>query len=87
MHILIAGGAGFIGSHIAEKLILSGHEVVILDGILAKTSGSPDNLTHLQGLRLISEISQRLEFLRASSIESVKQTKPIAFSSIPENFI
>jgi UDP-glucose 4-epimerase len=55
MHILIAGGAGFIGSHIAEKLILSGHEVVILDGILAKTSGSPDNLTHLQGLRLISE--------------------------------
>jgi UDP-glucose 4-epimerase len=55
MHILIAGGAGFIGSHIAEKLILSGHEVVILDGILAETSGSPDNLTHLQGLRLISE--------------------------------
>ena len=55
MYILIAGGAGFIGSHIAERLLLSGHHVVILDGMLDETSGSPCNLAHLHGLRLIPE--------------------------------
>jgi nucleoside-diphosphate-sugar epimerase len=55
MNILIAGGAGFIGSHIAERLLFSGHEVVILDGMLAETSGSPEMIAHLQGFRLIQE--------------------------------
>jgi UDP-glucuronate 4-epimerase len=31
MRILVTGGAGFIGSHLAEKLLAAGHEVVILD--------------------------------------------------------
>src|SRR5881396_48434 len=31
MRILVTGGAGFIGSHLAEKLLARGHEVVILD--------------------------------------------------------
>src|SRR5438067_11326399 len=31
MRILVTGGAGFIGSHLAEKLIAAGHEVAILD--------------------------------------------------------
>src|SRR5512132_1732962 len=31
MRILVTGGAGFIGSHLAEKLLAIGHEVVILD--------------------------------------------------------
>ena len=31
MRIMVTGGAGFIGSHLAEKLLAVGHEVVILD--------------------------------------------------------
>src|SRR6266581_7802322 len=31
MRILVTGGAGFIGSHLAEKLLAAGHDVVILD--------------------------------------------------------
>ncbi len=63
MNILIAGGAGFIGSHIAEKLLLCGHEVVILDGMLGETSGSPDNLAHLHGFRLIPEAVETCQAL------------------------
>jgi UDP-glucose 4-epimerase len=55
MNILIAGGAGFIGSHITEALLKYGHEVVIIDGMLGETSGSLDNLSHIHGFALISE--------------------------------
>lgn len=37
MKYLVTGGAGFIGSHLVDKLILSGHEVVILDNLLSGT--------------------------------------------------
>jgi UDP-glucose 4-epimerase len=42
MRILVTGGLGFIGSHLSEKLLLSGHEVIILDNI---STGSRENLT------------------------------------------
>jgi UDP-glucose 4-epimerase len=41
MRALISGGAGFIGSHLAEALLAAGHEVVILDNF---ATGSPDNV-------------------------------------------
>ncbi len=42
---LITGGAGFIGSHLAERLLERGHRVVVLDDL---SSGSEENLTRLQ---------------------------------------
>jgi UDP-glucose 4-epimerase len=43
---LLTGGAGFIGSHLAERLLELGHEVHVLDDL---STGSIDNITHLQG--------------------------------------
>jgi UDP-glucose 4-epimerase len=43
---LITGGAGFIGSHLAERLLADGHEVSILDNL---STGSIDNIAHLKG--------------------------------------
>jgi UDP-glucose 4-epimerase len=43
---LITGGAGFIGSHLSEALLDSGHEVLILDDL---STGSIDNIAHLKG--------------------------------------
>jgi UDP-glucose 4-epimerase len=43
---LITGGAGFVGSHLAEHLLAGGHEVSILDNL---STGSIDNIAHLKG--------------------------------------
>src|SRR6056297_1802581 len=45
MKILITGGAGFIGSHLADRLIETGHEIYIVDNL---SSGSMDNVKHHQ---------------------------------------
>lgn len=34
--ILVTGGAGFIGSHVAEGLVQRGHQVTVLDGLSAR---------------------------------------------------
>lgn len=44
MRILITGAAGFLGSHLSERLLADGHEVVGMDNFI---TGSPENLAHL----------------------------------------
>jgi UDP-glucose 4-epimerase len=46
MRVFITGGAGFIGSHLADALIARGDSVVILDNM---STGSPKNIARLQG--------------------------------------
>ncbi len=46
MKILITGGAGFLGSHICERLLLEGHEVFCIDNL---SSGSYQNIKRLEG--------------------------------------
>ena len=42
--ILITGGAGFIGSHLCDKLINVGHKIICIDNFL---TGSSENVLHL----------------------------------------
>ena len=44
MKVVVTGGAGFIGSHLCERLVLQGHEVVCLDNFF---TGRRDNVRHL----------------------------------------
>jgi nucleoside-diphosphate-sugar epimerase len=46
VRILVTGGAGFIGSHLADALLARGDEVVIWDNLI---TGNPANLAHLDG--------------------------------------
>ena len=52
MRYLITGGAGFIGSHLAERLLEKNEKVVLLDNL---STGSIENIRHLKG-------SERLEY-------------------------
>ena len=46
MRVLITGGAGFVGSHLAEALLERGDEVFVIDDL---STGSIDNIAHLKG--------------------------------------
>lgn len=45
MKILITGGAGFVGSHLADKLIGEGHHITVIDDL---STGSYSNVAHLE---------------------------------------
>ncbi len=45
MHIVVTGGAGFIGSHLCEALLADGNKVTAIDNFL---TGSPSNIAHLR---------------------------------------
>lgn len=44
--VLITGGAGFLGSHLCDKFIAAGDDVICMDNFI---TGSPDNIAHLFG--------------------------------------
>jgi dTDP-glucose 4,6-dehydratase len=54
MRVLITGAAGFLGSHLSDRFLREGHEVVGLDNFI---TGSPDNVAHLTG-------NDRFKFVR-----------------------
>ena len=46
MRVLITGGAGFLGSHLCDRFLNEGYEVIALDNLL---TGNTDNIAHLAG--------------------------------------
>ena len=46
MRTLITGGAGFLGSHLCDRFIKEGHEVICMDNLI---TGNMDNIAHLMG--------------------------------------
>jgi UDP-glucose 4-epimerase len=57
MRILVTGGAGFIGSHLCERLILEGHNVIVMDDF---STGRNSNLANLDGRKELTLISESI---------------------------
>ncbi len=54
MRVLITGGAGFLGSHLCDRFLKDGHEVIAMDNLI---TGSTNNIAHLAG-------NQRFTFIK-----------------------
>jgi UDP-glucuronate decarboxylase len=61
MRILVTGGAGFIGSHLCERLLGAGHDVICLDNYF---TGTKENVAHLRD-------SRRFELVRHDVTEPI----------------
>ncbi len=62
-HYLVTGGAGFIGSHLAEELVKRGHRVRVADSLV---TGRRSNLDHVPGVEFLEGDLADLEFARRS---------------------
>lgn len=61
MRVLVTGGAGFLGSHLCDRLLADGHEVIALDNLF---TGSKQNISHLLG-------RHDFEFIRHDVVHSI----------------
>ena len=91
MRILVTGGAGFIGSHLCERLLNEGHKVVALDNYI---TGSEENIVHLRGNEYFSliqhdisrpiHIAERLDaVLHMASPASPNPLSPYGYPNLP----
>jgi len=69
MRILVAGGAGFLGSHLCDRLLADKHQVVAVDNLI---TGNLDNISHLEGMN-------NFQFLKQDVTKPFKIDGPIDF--------
>jgi nucleoside-diphosphate-sugar epimerase len=67
MRILVTGGAGFLGSHLADRLVAEGHETICVDNL---SSGRRSNVEHLAA-------SGRFQFIEADVIDPFPLKGPL----------
>jgi dTDP-glucose 4,6-dehydratase len=65
--VIVTGGAGFLGSHLCERLLEEGRSVLALDNFL---TGTPENLAHLFG-------HERFQFVRCDMTDFVHIPGPV----------
>jgi dTDP-glucose 4,6-dehydratase len=66
---VVTGGAGFLGSHLVERLLLEGHSVIALDNLI---TGSTRNIEHLAG-------EERFRFIRMDVTEYIFVPGPVDY--------
>lgn len=85
-HAVLTGGAGFLGSHLAERLLAQDVDVTVLDNF---STGSPENVAHLQhhnGFRLIEldvsnyiSISEPVDYV----LHFASPASPVDYAELP----
>lgn len=91
MRILITGAAGFLGSHLTDRLLADGHQVIGLDNFI---TGNPENLAHLkdnpnfsmmeQDVSTYIDVADPLDFvLHLASPASPSKLSPLGYPNLP----
>src|SRR5215208_6511427 len=85
MRLLVAGGAGFVGSHLCERLLDAGHEVVCVDNLI---TGGRRNVAHLvdrKGFELvIHDVAEPLDLSAEGIFHLASPASPVAYQNHPE---
>jgi UDP-glucose 4-epimerase len=71
--VLVTGGAGFVGSHLVDRLVLAGHDVLVLDDL---SSGRMDNLEHARRTPERHLRFQRCDLVDPSAAPLIIHAKP-----------
>lgn len=79
--ILVTGGAGFLGSHLCDRLLAQGHHVICLDSFL---TGGQENLKHLKAERNFSLIEQ--DVITPLTLEHVDEIYNLACPASPVHY-
>lgn len=79
--ILVTGGAGFLGSHLCDRLLAEGHHVICLDSFM---TGARDNLKHLKTERNFSLIEQ--DIIAPLALEHVDEIYNLACPASPVHY-
>jgi nucleoside-diphosphate-sugar epimerase len=79
---LVTGGAGFIGSHLAEELVRRGHRVRVADSLI---TGKKSNLDHVPGIDFLEGDLADLDFARRSTEGCEFVLHQAAIPSVPRS--
>src|SRR3989344_5339594 len=92
MTIIVTGGAGFLGSHLCEKLLENGEEVICIDNLI---TGSEENVSHLKNnpnfkfieadasWGLPEEITEADQIYHLASPASPNKNNPKSYIALP----
>src|SRR4051812_5280433 len=79
---LVTGGAGFIGSHLAEELVRRGHSVRVADSLI---TGKRQNLAHIANIELIEGDLAEFDVARAAVKDMEYVLHQAAIASVPRS--